>query len=323
MFEEYTPFFEACKLPNTWSDKSLEYRFWFRSLLQKVGSSIDIDNFPEEWPRNFFNFCLFSLGWVGCFKSTRFGDPTADGLAFNPCTIGGRRSFYYQPTTFIVSNPLYTKEHIIHKDGEIIQLTPDAYVGGFGIFDIVHRYAEQLAECSKGIMMGLINAKMPVILGANNEAQAQTLKAIYDKIQCGETLITYGEKNNDFGDEVIPSVTPFDSWLNDFNHTYIVDRLLQDMREIMSQFFQEVGIPVPDNTAKKSHLLQTEVDQTTMQTGARLQTFINTLNESFEWVDKTLGYRMEASAHAEQMQDESVGSGDVPEPQQRDQKKPR
>lgn len=320
MFEWYSDFFEACKLPNTWSDKSASYKFWFRSLLQKVDSCITIDNFPEEWPQDFFQFCLWSLGWVGCFKSVRFGDPKS-GLAFNPCTIGNRISFYYTPTTFIVSNPLFSKTFKIHEDGELIKLTPDCYCGGFGIFDTIHFYAERLAECSKGIMMGLINAKVPIIIGANNEAQAQTLKAIYDKVMVGETLVVYGDKNNDFGDEVIPTVNPFDSWLNDYTHTYIVDKLLQDMKELINAFCLEVGLPIADTTAKKSHLLQDEVDLTKGQSHARLDCWISTLNESFDWVDRTLGYRMEAKANEESLQTEPVGSGAVPEPRERDQKK--
>lgn len=322
MFGHYASFFEACKLPNTWSNKSYEYRYWFRSLLQKVDSCLVIDNFPDNWPQDFFSFCLWSLGYVGCFKSERFGDSEANNLAFNPCTIGGKYDFYYQPTEFIVSNPLFSKTFKIHKDGEIIKLTPDAYWGGFGLFDVIDFYADKLAECSKGIKMGLINAKLPVIIGANNEAQAQKVKAIYDKIQCGETLITYGEKENNFGDEIIPSTTPFDAWLNDFSHTYIVSQLLQDMKELIAQFYQEVGLPVADTTAKKSHLLQEEVNTNEKQSHARLQCWLNTLNESFDLVEQTLGYKMEARVNEEPLQNESDGDRVVSEPEQRPAKKP-
>lgn len=312
MFEAMSPFFEAAKLPNTWSNRSYEYRYWFRSLLQKIDSSVKIKNLPKEWPQDFFLFCLWSLGWVAVFRSERFGD-TESGLAFNPCTVNQYRSFYYTPTECTVSNPLFTKTFKIHKDAELIKLTPDAYCGGFGCFDILDFYADKLAECSKGIKMGLINAKMPVVIGANNEAQAQKVKAIYDKIQCGETLITYGEKLNDFGDEVIPSATPFDSWLNDFAHTYIVDKLLADMKELMNQFYMEIGLPVPDTAGKKSHLLETEVDFTGAQSQARAQCWKNTLEESFKNIERTFHYRMEVELHAESLQNDSVGNGTVSE----------
>lgn len=311
MFENFSVFLEACKLPNTWSDKSYEYRYWFRSLLQKVDSAIVIDNLPEEWPQDFFSFVLWSLGWMAVFKSERFGD-TKTQLAFNPCTVNGFNSFYYTPTECTVSNPLYHKTFTLHKDAELIKLTPDAYCGGFGLFDVIDFYADKLAECSKGIKMGLINAKMPVIIGSNNESQAQKVKAIYDKIQCGETLIVYGEKQ-DVGDEVIPSASPFDAWLNDFNHTYIVDKLIQDMKELLNCFYQEVGLPVADTTAKKSHLLQDEVSLTAAQNHARVQCWVNTLNESFANIERLFHHRMEASINEESLQDDTVRSGNVPE----------
>lgn len=321
MFEHMSSLFEACKLPNTWSDKSYEYRYWFRSLLQKVDSCIDIKNFPEKWPEEFFRFCMWSLGFVGVGQSTRFGDKDANNLFFNPCTIGGRFNFYYQPTEFIISNPLYTKTHKIHVDGEIIQLTPDAWYGGFGIFDIIDWYAQHLAECSKGIRMGLINAKMPVIIGADNEAQSQKIKAIYDKVMNAETLIVYGENQDTFGDEVIPSTTPFDAWLNDFNHTYIVSQLLQDMKELVNQFYMEIGLPVPDTTAKKSHLLQDEVNFESKQSEARLKCWKNTLNECFRNIENTFGYKMEVEEHEEPLQNESSGDGTILKPEQRPAKK--
>lgn len=310
MFENFSSFFEACKLPNTWNDKSYEYRYWFRSLLQKVDSSIKFKNLPEEWPNDFFMFCLWSLGWVACFKSERFGD-TKTQLAFNPCTVNGFRSFYYTPTECTVSNPLYTKTFKLHENAELIKLTPDAYCGGFGLFDTIDFFADKLAECSKGIKMGLINAKMPVIIGSSNEAQAQKVKAIYDKIQCGETLIVYGDKA-DASDEIIPSATPFDAWLNDFSHTYIVDKLIQDMRELLNCFYQEVGLPVADSTSKKSHLLQDEVDLTAAQNHARVQCWVNTLNESFANIERTFQYRMEASINEKPVQNVADGTRDVP-----------
>ena len=67
---------------------------------------------------------------------------------------------------------------------------------------------------------------------------------VYDKVMNAETLIVYGEKQNTLGDEVIPSATPFDAWLNDFNHTYIVSQLLQDMKELITQNYNHASIVV-------------------------------------------------------------------------------
>ena len=103
----------------------------------------------------------------------------SNNVVFQPCTFSGY-DFYYQPTKVLISNPLFSKELILHKDAELLKLTPDFQ----GCWDVLDFYAEQLAECSKGIKMGLINAKFPMILTANNQAQSETLKKIYPETEC-------------------------------------------------------------------------------------------------------------------------------------------
>ena len=159
-FKQFEDMLKYMRVPNTYWKKSLEYRYWFRSLLQKVSSSIDITGTPEEWPTNFLELSLFARGYVAVFSTERFG------IAFQPCTISGY-DFYWQPLNAVVANPYYQKELTIGKNCELLKLTPDYR----GIFDIIDHYATQLAEITKGIMTGLINAKVPMILSANNEAQ--------------------------------------------------------------------------------------------------------------------------------------------------------
>ena len=184
MFDgRYKSFLEELKIPNTYyNNKTYEYKYWFRSLLHKVDSALVFKNLPKGWSQDFFLACLYWLGFVGVFKSERFGDFETQ-LTFQPGTPSGF-DWYYQPTNFMVCNPKFTKNFEVHKDIEILKLTPDFC----GIMDIIDFYASKLAELSKGIDMGLINAKMPMILTANNQAQASSLKAVYDKVQAMSLL---------------------------------------------------------------------------------------------------------------------------------------
>ena len=46
---------ESFHVPNTyWKNRSVEYQYWFRSLLQKLDSSILFDGMPEGWSNDFF-----------------------------------------------------------------------------------------------------------------------------------------------------------------------------------------------------------------------------------------------------------------------------
>lgn len=287
MFDErYISILESMKIPNTyWKDQTVEYKYWFRSLLQKIDSSLIFKGLPQSWSQDFFLACLWWLGHVGVFKSERFGDPE-NGLAFQPGWPAGF-DFYYQPTTYQVSNPLYTKNLKVGTEVEILKLTPDFC----GIIDIVDFYASKLAELSKGIDMGLVNAKMPVILTANSEAQAATLKAVYDKVQAGETLIVWKDQTDHF-DEVIPRKDPWETWTNDYKETYIVSELLENMQTILNSFYMEIGLPTILND-KKAHTLNAEADFQSAQSQARLACWVQTLNESFAKIENTFGLRLE------------------------------
>lgn len=294
---------ENLHFPNTyWKGKTKEYQYWFRSLLQKVDSSLIFSGIPEGWSDDFFHLCLWVFGFVAVFKTNRsdldkYGE---DGILFQPCTISGF-DFYYQPEKCLVSNPKYTKEFKIGKEAELLKLTPDF----MGILDIIDYYATKLAEISKGIDMGLINTKMPVILTASNDAQAETLKKIYDKIQTGESLVVY--KDTTEGDEIIPSKEPFEVWNNDFKQTYIVHNLLEDMQLILDSFYVEIGLPVA--IEKKERLVTSEADFASAQSQARISCWVQTLQESFDKIEKTFGIKMEVTYAAEE--NDTDGDGDV------------
>lgn len=271
---------ESIHVPNTyWKNRSVEYQYFFRSLLQKIDSSIIFTNMPEGWNDDFFHLCLWCLGYIVVFKSNRkdlenFG---SDGVLFQPCTLNGY-DFYYQPTEAIVANPTFEKTFKLGDDAELIKLTPDFW----GVLDIIDYYASKLAEISKGIDIGIINAKLPMILSASSDAQAETLKKVYDKVQAGESLVIW--KDIVDSEEIIPRKDPFESWCNDYQKTYVVHNLLEDMQMILNSFYTEIGLPVA--IEKKERLVTSEADFASAQSQARISCWIETLKESLALVNK-------------------------------------
>lgn len=283
---------ESMTVPSTYYNlKSQQYQYWFRSLLQKIDSCLEFKNLPKDWSQDFFLLCLWARGYVAVFESERFGDKET-GIAFQPCTLSGF-DFYYQPTKAIVSNPLYQKELRIHQDCEILKLTPDFN----GCWDIIDHYSTQLAELTKGINVGLINAKMPVVITADSLAESEKLKKVYDKVQAGESLVVWKEDTNHFDKEIIPRSNPFeDAFLNDFQKTYIVGELLENLETIMDQFYMEIGLPVR-NFDGKAHMLNAEADMSSAQAQSRVSCWVNTLNESLELINNHFGTNMEVEKY--------------------------
>ena len=289
---------DTLMVPSTYRKKfTLEYLYWFRSLLHKIDSSLIFKGIPDNWDNDFFMLCLWIRGYVAIFDTARWG------ISFQPCCVGGPFDFYYQPTVAQVTNPYYAKRLVIGKDCEMLKITPDAYWRG-GILDIIDYYATKLAEISKGIDVGLINAKMPLIVSASNEAQQAMVKKIYDKVQQGESLVVWNDSNSH--DEIIPSKEPFEIWNNDFKSTYIVPQLLEDMQSLLDSFYMEIGLPVADTEEKRAHLLQTEVDYTAAQSQARISCWVETINECLRKINNHFGLSMEV----EYAQRESDDQGD-------------
>lgn len=275
---------ESLYVPNTYyKNKSVEYLYWFRSLLHKIDSSLIFEGLPKEWSNDFFMFCLWVRGFVAVFKSERTDLNKYGNVLFQPCNLSGY-DFYYQPNKVTIANPMYENTLEIGKNCELIKLTPDYC----GVLDILDYYASKLAEISKGIDVGLINAKMPVILTASNQAQAETLKAVYDKIQHGESLVVWKDlvDNN----EVIPRKNPFEEWSQDFQKTYIVHNLLEDMQMILDSFYVEIGLPVA--IEKKERIITSEADFASAQSQARISCWLETIKESLEKVNALFGTNM-------------------------------
>ena len=307
------------QIPSTyWKDRSLAYRYWFRSLIHKIDSSIIFNNLPEGWSNDFFMFCLWCKGYVLVFKTDRkdlqkFGK---NGIVFNPCTLGGY-DFYYQPTFAIVANPhmpsKFENKFELDKDkAALLKLTPDF----LGVLDIIDYYASKLAELSKGIDMSIINSKFGLIASASNEAQAATLKSVMDELQKGNPLVVYKDQLNE-SDEIMPRKEPFEIWIQELKKNYILTEQLADMQTILNSFYTEIGLPVA--IEKKERMITSEMDVASAQSQARIACWVETLRESLEIINKKFNtnievqYAREVNDNGDRAGAESENSGGFPE----------
>ena len=258
---------------------AVTYAYWQRSLFQRAISTIDFKNLPEEWQgsvRDFFYWCIFSYGYVGVFNSDKFG------LSFQPGTFYGF-DFYYQPTEFIVSNPKLkgaTGRFKIHKDCEIIKLTPDFR----GIWDIICYYAMLLSALDAGINMSIVNNKFAWLLGAKNKAAAEALKKAFDKINAGEAAVVLDNSLLQ-----IDSTSKEDPWSflqrDNLKQSYLTSDQLMDRSTLLSSFDAEIGITsLPYN--KKERLVTAEAESRTNDATARLMVWKATLDTSIELVNQ-------------------------------------
>lgn len=278
---------------------SVTYAYWQRSLFQRAISTIDFQGLPDTWSasvRDFFYWCIFAYGYVGVFDTDEYG------LSFQPGALYGF-DFYYQPTEFIVANPKLNRRFKIHKEAELIKLTPDYR----GIWDIISYYAMLLSALDSGINMSIVNNKFAYLMGAKNKAAAETLKKIFDKIAAGDPAVIFDQ-----------SLLPQDpqskeepwSFLERSNlkQSYLTTDQLMDRSTLLSSFDAEIGIrSLPYN--KKERLVTAEAESREQDSTARLMVWKATLDSSLELVNKMFDISIKAILTYDK-EDPENGSGE-------------
>lgn len=248
------------------------YDFWERALFQRALSVLKI-NLPDMWQgsiKDFFNYCLYRFGFVGVAKEIEFG------TFFQPGTLS-QYDFYYQPTDFMVSNPMLSKTYKIGKDCALIKLTPDY----MGIWDVIAYYAEKLAILDSAINMSLINNKVAYILASKDKASGQALKKIMDKVNAGEPTVIYDMKlTNNVEDRQEP-------WQflerGNLKQSYLTTDQLEDFNTLLRNFDTEIGIPTLD--PKKERMVTSEAETKVVDSTARCDIWFNTLTSSIKEVN--------------------------------------
>lgn len=301
--ERFIGMLDKAYVPSKYLDgKDMEYRFWFRSLLQDLNSMLIFKNLPESWPQNFFKLNLFAIGFVTVFQSVRFGDPEMNHVAFQPCTLGGY-SFYYLPEWCMVANPKFQKKLIIGQDCELLQLNEDY----MGIFDLVDYYAQKLGNLSIALNMATANAKIPAVFTCATDRERRTIEAAYDDTQSGKPILII--KNPENSEEIMPTKNLVEAVYSELRNSYIGTELLENIRTTLNNWYETIGYAVALD--KNSHVLNEEADFQYSQSTTKVKTWTNMLNIGFEKVNKLFGTNMEVEYACENMSSRNAeASGD-------------
>ena len=204
-------------------------QYYRRYLAQRVFSLFEFSNIPENWDEEYLKFILICFGYCAVLRTDKFG------VIPQQCGVSGYNVFY-RPTRAIVCNPLFDRSYDlkIGEDCELIRLSPDWR----GIPDLIGHYADLMALTVTSIVVNLYNSRLAYVFTGSNQAFAESFKRMYDKLANGDPAVFIDKQlMNDNGE---PNWTSFQQ---DLKSTYIIDLLQGAERCLLSQFFQEIGIP--------------------------------------------------------------------------------
>lgn len=234
---------EGTFTPSQVKNNSVAFNYWVRSLFQRASSNL-IFGLPEFWRgdiENFWYYVMLRNGFVSIQDLTERTEIGGEkiGMCFSPASLDGY-NFYYQYTHANISNPTLsnTLRLEIGKECALCCLTPDK----MGIWDLIERYAEMLANLDNAINISIINSKTPYILGGKTKAAVQTLKKMLDKVNSGQPAVFYDSR---LQDDQVTKDSPFQHLpiFDNPKEAYLTPDQLMDLHTILSDFDSEVGIP--------------------------------------------------------------------------------
>ena len=247
-------YYNASRSPSTVHVKNTRLRRYFRKYLFQKAISVFKWDIPEDWDKDYFLYTLY-------------------GVICQGGALGGY-NLYYRPSYIIITNPLLKKSITanLDKDCALIKLQPDYS----SIMDIVGYYADQMALASESLGINLLNVKSGTVFGANNKAQAESYKKMYDTLSDGDPAIVIDKTLLD--DQGKPTWFPF---TQDIKQSYVVSDILSDMRKIEAMFDTDIGIPNA-NTDKKERLITDEVNANNIETATRCELWLETLRKGID-----------------------------------------
>lgn len=232
--------------------------YWAKYLLQRAIAVFDV-TLPESIDYDYFMFTLLLDGGIAVFKTPKYG------VIAQRCSVLGY-NLYDKPTEIQVNNTVVQGiERTIDKDCVLFTINPN-YTG---MWDIISYYAAQLAEIQLSANVNLRNVKLAYVYFAEDNKEAENFKKMTDKVDSGEAMV-FAKKGS--------SQNKAELFFNNVENTYIVDKLLVDMRKVISNFDMEMGIPTV-NTEKKERLISDEANSNNAETTLRINYIIDRLKK--------------------------------------------
>ena len=279
--------------PSTVHVKNTGLSFYFKKYLLEKAISVFEFKIPENWAKNYFLYVLYCYGFISVIRTDRFG------IIPQACSFRGYNVFF-QPTHCVVCNPLLSgiTQPQIGKECSLIKLQPNYS----GIMDIISYYADLMSLTTEALGVNLLNSKYSFVFGAQNKAQAESFKEMYDQVASGEPAV-FIDKNLYNEDGKINWLT----FAQDLKNNFLGPELLETLRTIETDFERFIGIPNA-NEEKKERLTSFDLKASSFST---CELWLDSLKEGIEQTNELFGLELSVDWREGIRTGESFNTGDL------------
>ena len=274
------------------------FRFYFKTLTNKVSQMIEFKNLPENVDEEFLKEQLILCGKI-CF--TQFNQHI---YALNG-DIGGEPNCYYESQDFIIANPILGSKtvKIRHKDGSskvdglegiLVGLTSiDKQVESLhgGLYDLIYQTAGLLADNVVSLNCAQINSRVQVAFVADDEALANTGEKVLKDMYNGKPYKILTQ-------DILNKLTVSPIAASGTNTTIM--SLIEAQANIWQNFYNQLGLSYNGNL-KRERINTAESELMTGSLNLNLQTIIENLKADIDKVNELFGTSIEVDINPDAM----------------------
>ena len=219
-------------------DKQYLIDYYINTALMKTLKMFEYDGLPDTIPVRELERIL-QLGRFAYWLKANDGK-----LYVFYGGLGGLPNEYYQPTNFIVANPYLKFFATVEVNEEGVLMWND--YAHMGLYPIIRRYAEFMAECDITLRFGLINARIVAILEAINDKQKTEAELYLKDVVEGKKLGVIVGKSFETDDGSLR--------VNEYRraNTQDIKDVIELQQYIKASFYNEIGLQANFNMKREA-----------------------------------------------------------------------
>lgn len=280
------------------------FQHYFDLLTNKCCNLFKWEGLPETVDEKFLMMELVLNGKV-CW--TKIDDKlyVLDG------NVGGEPNCYYQPTQFIVANPILGSKmvKIRHKDGSnstegldgvLMALTDVDYLSDRpnkgGLFRLIYQTAGLLADNISSLNVSQINGRVAQLWTVDNDAEANTVEAIVRDMYEGHPYRVLSQ-------DLISKVGVVPAAQTGQSNTLL--NLMEIHQYVLASFYNEIGIPSTWNM-KRERVNTAETELMTGSLDVSIYSMERCLKAAVEQINEMFGTSISVRFNEEIVEEEGA-----------------
>ena len=289
-------------------DVQQNFQLYFDLLTNKCCNLFKWEGLPDTVDERFLNLQLILNGKI-CFTKI---DGKLYALNGN---VGGEPNVYYEPTQFIVANPILGSKtvRIRQKDGSnsiegldgiLVALTDIDYMDDRGmkggLYRLIYQTAGLLADNVSSLNCSQINGRVAQLWTTDNDVEARTVEEVVRDMYAGHPYrILTQDLVSKIG--VVPAAQS--------GQTNTLLNLIEAHQYILASFFNEIGIPSTWNM-KRERVNTAETELMTGSLDVNVYNMEKNLQNGAKLINELFGENISVRFNEEIKEDEGEPDGE-------------